>query len=143
MLGQLYAAAQAKDIRGQKIGRNFWNLSAAWKQERRIHLRQPEAQRKSWEIQRGNLKWGIADMASRRMFSLDIVNTDPFLDMPVSAQAFYFHLGMRADDDDFVSSPKRITNMVGCNTDDLKLLIAKGFRNCPKITFNIACLYFQ
>lgn len=66
-------------------------------------------------------------MANRRMFSLDIVNTDSFLDMSASAQALYFHLGMRADDDGFISSPKRITNMVGCNADDLKLLIAKGF----------------
>lgn len=66
-------------------------------------------------------------MANRRMFSLDIVNTDSFLDMSALAQALYFHLGMRADDDGFVASPKRITNMVGCNADDLKLLIAKGF----------------
>lgn len=66
-------------------------------------------------------------MANRRMFSLDIVNTDSFLDMSASAQALYFHLGMRADDDGFIASPKRITNMVGCNVDDLKLLIAKGF----------------
>lgn len=66
-------------------------------------------------------------MANRRMFSLDIVNTDSFLDMSASAQALYFHLGMRADDDGFIASPKRITNMVGCNIDDLKLLIAKGF----------------
>lgn len=66
-------------------------------------------------------------MANRRMFSLDIVNTDSFLDMSASAQALYFHLGMRADDDGFIASPKRITNMVGCNADDLKLLIAKGF----------------
>lgn len=66
-------------------------------------------------------------MANRRMFSLDVVDTDVFLDLPISSQALYFHLGMRADDDGFVSSPKRITNMVGCNTDDLKLLVAKGF----------------
>ncbi len=66
-------------------------------------------------------------MACRRMFSLDIVNTDSFLDMPASSQALYFHLGMRADDDGFVSSPKRVTAMIGANQDDLKLLIAKGF----------------
>lgn len=66
-------------------------------------------------------------MASRRMFSLDVVNTDKFLDMPVTTQALYFHLGMRADDEGFVSSPKRITKSVGCNEDDLKLLIAKGY----------------
>lgn len=66
-------------------------------------------------------------MARRRMFSLDVVDTDAFLDMSSSAQALYFHLGMRADDDGFVSSPKRITATVGASPDDLKLLAAKGF----------------
>ena len=66
-------------------------------------------------------------MAKRRMFSLDVVNTDAFLDLPASSQSLYFHLGMRADDDGFVSSPKRITAMVNASADDLKLLIAKGF----------------
>lgn len=66
-------------------------------------------------------------MANRRMFSRDIVDTDLFLDMPGSTQALYFQLGMRADDDGFVASPKKITTLVGCNADDLKLLIAKGF----------------
>lgn len=66
-------------------------------------------------------------MASRRMFSLDVVDTDKFLDMSVSAQALYFHLGMRADDDGFVSSPKKIAKSSNCGLDDLKLLAAKGF----------------
>ena len=66
-------------------------------------------------------------MANRRMFSLDVVDTDRFLEMPVTTQALYFHLGMRADDDGFVSSPKKITQFVGCNSDDLKLLITKKF----------------
>ena len=66
-------------------------------------------------------------MARRRMFSLDVVDTDKFLDMPSSTQALYFHLGMRADDDGFISSPKRITKTVNCSEDDLKLLIAKRY----------------
>ena len=66
-------------------------------------------------------------MARRRMFSLDVVDTDAFLDLPSTSQSLYFHLGMRADDDGFVSSPKRITAMVNASGDDLKLLIAKGF----------------
>ena len=66
-------------------------------------------------------------MARRRMFSLDVVDTDKFLDMPSSTQALYFHLGMHADDDGFVSSPKRIAKTVNCAEDDLKLLIAKGY----------------
>ncbi len=66
-------------------------------------------------------------MANRRMFSLDVVDTDKFLEMPLSTQALYFHFGMRADDDGFVSSPKRIIKSLCCNEDDLKLLIAKGY----------------
>lgn len=66
-------------------------------------------------------------MANRRMFSLDVVDTDKFLDMPLSAQALYFHLGLRADDDGFVASPKKIVKVVDCKQDDLKVLIAKGF----------------
>ncbi len=66
-------------------------------------------------------------MANRRMFSLDVVDTDSFLDMPLTAQTLYFHLGMRADDDGFIGNPKRIQRMIGCNDDDLRLLLAKGF----------------
>lgn len=66
-------------------------------------------------------------MAQRRMFSLQIVDTDAFMDMPLSAQALYFHLGMRADDDGFVSNARRIQKLVGAADDDLKLLIAKRF----------------
>ena len=51
-------------------------------------------------------------MANRRMFSLNVVDTDTFLEMPQSSQNLYFHLGMRADDDGFVSSPKKITKIV-------------------------------
>ena len=39
-------------------------------------------------------------MAERRMFAKTIIDSDAFLDMPLSAQALYFHLSMRADDDD-------------------------------------------
>ena len=66
-------------------------------------------------------------MRNKRMFSLDIVDTDVFLDMPVTSQALYFHLGMRADDDGFVSSPKKIIKTSGCNIDDLHVLISKHF----------------
>lgn len=66
-------------------------------------------------------------MALRRMFSLEVVNTDAFLDLPVSAQCLYFHLGMRADDDGFVASPKRITAMCGCEAQDLKALLDAGY----------------
>ena len=66
-------------------------------------------------------------MAERRMFTMKIVDSDAFLEMPMSTQALYFHLNMRADDDGFVNNPKRIQRMVGASDDDLKLLLAKRF----------------
>lgn len=66
-------------------------------------------------------------MAERRMFAKTIIDSDAFLDMPLSTQAMYFHLSMRADDDGFVNNPKKILRMVGGGQDDLKLLIAKQF----------------
>ena len=69
----------------------------------------------------------IKILAQKRMFTMKIVDSDAFLDMPVSAQLLYFHLGMRADDDGFVDRPKRIMKDIGVNEDDLKILIAKKF----------------
>lgn len=66
-------------------------------------------------------------MANKRMFTMKIVDTDAFLDMPLSTQCLYFHLNMRADDDGFIGNPKRIEKIIGANDDDLKLLIAKRF----------------
>ena len=51
-------------------------------------------------------------MANKRMFSKMITASDAFVDMPATSQLLYFHLNMEADDDGFVSNPKRI------NTDD-------------------------
>lgn len=61
------------------------------------------------------------------MYSLQIVDSDAFLDMSAGAQLLYFHLGMRADDDGFVSNPKKIMRMIGANDDDLKVLLVKRF----------------
>lgn len=66
-------------------------------------------------------------MAERRMFSKTIIDSDVFLDMPLSTQALYFHLAMRADDEGFVNNPKKIQRMVGASEDDLKLLIMKRY----------------
>jgi hypothetical protein len=66
-------------------------------------------------------------MAEKRMFTQKIIDSDAFLDMPLSTQALYFHLNMRADDDGFVNNPKRIQRTIGASEDDLKLLIVKRF----------------
>ncbi len=69
-------------------------------------------------------------MAEKRMFTQKIIDSDAFLDMPLTTQALYFHLNMRADDDGFINNPKRIQRSIGASDDDLKLLIAKRFVIC-------------
>ena len=66
-------------------------------------------------------------MAERRMFAKTIVLSDAFLDMPLSARCLYFTLGMFADDDGFVNSPKGIMRQCGASEDDMKLLMIKKF----------------
>ena len=66
-------------------------------------------------------------MAKKRMVSLQITDSDDFLDMPLSAQALYFHLLQRADDEGFTNGVKKVMRMIGSRDDDLKILIAKRF----------------
>lgn len=66
-------------------------------------------------------------MASKRMFALAVIDTDKFLEMPLSTQALYFHLSMRADDDGFIDNPKNIKRMTGASDNDLDLLLVKQF----------------
>ena len=66
-------------------------------------------------------------MAQRRMVSLKIVDTDKFLEMPQTAQCLYFHLLVRADDDGFIGSVRKIMRILGNTDDDLKILIAKQY----------------
>ena len=66
-------------------------------------------------------------MAERRMFAKTIIDSDAFMEMPVTARLLYYDLSMRADDDGFINSPKKIQRMIGASDDDLKVLIAKKF----------------
>jgi len=66
-------------------------------------------------------------MAERRMFAKTIIDSDIFLDMPQTTQNLYFHLNMRADDEGFVNSPKKIMRMVGSNQNDLEVLLSKRY----------------
>lgn len=66
-------------------------------------------------------------MAEKRMLSKKVLDTDAFLDMPLSAQALYFHLVINADDEGFVGNPKRIRDYIGADESDLDLLIEKKF----------------
>lgn len=66
-------------------------------------------------------------MAERRMFAKTIIDSDAFIDMPVTARLLYYDLAMRADDDGFVNSPKKIMRMIGASQDDLSILILRKF----------------
>lgn len=66
-------------------------------------------------------------MANKRMFALDVIDTDRFCEMPVSARLLYYELGMRGDDEGFVQNPKKIMLTTGTTVDDLKVLAAKGY----------------
>ena len=66
-------------------------------------------------------------MAERRMFAKSIVLSDAFLDMPMSARYLYFTLGMFADDDGFVGSPKAIMRQCGASEDDMRILTGKKY----------------
>ena len=61
------------------------------------------------------------------MFAKTIVLSDAFLDMPLSTRCLYFTLGMLADDDGFINSPKSIMRQCGASIDDLNLLVGKKF----------------
>lgn len=61
------------------------------------------------------------------MFAQSIIDSDLFVDMPISSQLLYFHLSMRADDDGFIDKPKNIMRTIGAKDDDMKMLIAKKF----------------
>lgn len=66
-------------------------------------------------------------MAQRRMFNLQVIDSDAFIGMPATTQNLYFHLCMRADDDGFISGPKKIQRMIGASDDDMQILLAKRF----------------
>lgn len=65
-------------------------------------------------------------MATKRMFSLRIIDTARFMKMPISCQALYFHLALRADDDGVVEA-YNVMRLLGCSEDDLRVLVAKKF----------------
>lgn len=61
------------------------------------------------------------------MVSNQIVDSDNFLDMPLSAQALYLHMLVRADDEGFLNSVKKVMRIIRASDDDLKVLIGKNF----------------
>ena len=66
-------------------------------------------------------------MANKRMFSKDITDSDPFIEMSSAAQALYFHLNQGADDDGFNNQVSMAMWKAHASVDDLKVLMAKNY----------------
>ena len=66
-------------------------------------------------------------MAKRRMFSIEVVESDAFCSLPASAQTLYFHLSMNADDDGFVDKWKSILRYLKIKRTSLDCLINTGY----------------
>lgn len=66
-------------------------------------------------------------MAQRRMFSIQITDSDDFISLPQTAQALYFHLCMHADDDGFLNNVNGIIRSVCGNKEDYKTLCDAGY----------------
>ena len=61
-------------------------------------------------------------MAEKRMFSRELVESDQFLELPLSAQGLYMHICMEADDDGFVNNANRIRKVVEASQEDYRTL---------------------
>lgn len=61
------------------------------------------------------------------MFSREVVESDNFLDLPLSAQALYLHICMEADDDGFVNNANRIRKVVDASEQDYQILFHSGY----------------
>lgn len=62
-------------------------------------------------------------MATRRMVSREIAESDRFVDMKTSSKLLYFYLVLNADDDGFVGNVKMINFLTGANSDNYDELL--------------------
>jgi len=65
-------------------------------------------------------------MAERRMFAKSVLESDGFLDLEPACQALYVQLNLQADDEGFVSAPKRVLRMLGVGAAAVDALVAAG-----------------
>ena len=66
-------------------------------------------------------------MAERRSFSNKVTGSDAFADLSFEAQALYMQLSMAADDDGFVSTPKKVQKSIGASDGAMDELEAEGY----------------
>lgn len=61
------------------------------------------------------------------MFAKTIIDSDAFLDMPLSSQVLYFHLVMNANDKGFLNNAESIVRYVNVSNTDLCGLLDQGY----------------
>jgi hypothetical protein len=66
-------------------------------------------------------------MAGRRCLSSKITESDPFYNLPESAQALYTHLNMVADDDGFINNAASVSSRIKNGAAALRCLVEKRF----------------
>lgn len=66
-------------------------------------------------------------MATRRCISGKIVESDPFYELPETAQAIYFHLNMLADDDGFINAAGSVAGRFKGGPAAIRKLVEKRF----------------
>lgn len=82
-------------------------------------------------------------MAEKRMFSKTIVDSDAFLEMPLSAQALYFHLGVIAENKGVVTNARSFAKSIGCQDNDIEILINNGFIKRVDSEIGLELGYFE
>ena len=64
---------------------------------------------------------------SKRSFSEKVTGSDAFAELSFEAQALYFQLSMSADDEGFVSAPKKVQRSIGASIAALDELESSGY----------------
>ena len=67
----------------------------------------------------------LPDM-SRRNFTREVVNSNLFQELPLSTQALYFHFGVNANADGFISEPLSVIKNINALESDLNNLESVG-----------------
>lgn len=66
-------------------------------------------------------------MATRRMISKEIIDTDRFMSLSYEAQALYIQMIINADDEGFVGKAKRIARALGVSENALEELKSEEY----------------
>ena len=66
-----------------------------------------------------------------------IVGSDAFMDMPISSQCLYFHLGMEADNRGTLNNVMSIARSIGATKKDIRVLLDKNYISYASDVYSI------